>query len=89
MQTNTVEILPIGPDGELFQICDGELYAVLEMEGMGMPWDEVLERAALHPDIVAYLTFWLSHNGVLVGSPHPPHLFWEDVARDVPAARLL
>ncbi|GGJ13973.1 hypothetical protein [Neoroseomonas lacus] len=89
MQIDKIEILPIGPEGELFQISDGELYALLETEGMGMPWDDLIDRATLHPDICDYMIRWLSQHGVLVGSPHPPHLVWDDLAHDVAAARLL
>jgi hypothetical protein len=85
----TIEIIPVGPDGDLFQLCDGELYAHLEMEGIDMPWDDVLERVVLHPQVLAYIGHWVSHNGVLIGSQHPPRLYWKDIARDVPAARLL
>ena len=87
MQSNTIEILPVGPDGELLQICDGELDAHLDMDGTDVPWDDLLERVVLHPDIIAYLVRWVSDNGVLLGSPHPPRVYWDDLAREVPAAR--
>lgn len=89
MAAKQIEILPVGPDGTLFQVCDGKLFGLLEMDDTGMPWDDVRERITLHPDVTRYLRSWLNANGVLVGSQHAPHLSWHALEEKVPIARLL
>ena len=89
MHVDTLEVLPVGDGGDLFQICDGELYGHLEIAGADMPWDELLERITIHPEIITYLRAWLTGNGVLVGSRHPPRIMWNEMRAQVPAARFI
>ncbi|MBR0653378.1 hypothetical protein GXW78_27255 [Roseomonas terrae] len=89
MLSKEVEIIPIGPVGDLFQVTAGLVYAHLEMASVALPPDEAMERVVLHPDVIDFINQWVEENGVLLGTPHPPRLSWEEVRRQVPAARFL
>lgn len=89
METMAIEILRIGPDNALYQLCDGENFGVLEFDDDGAAPLPFNRRAAIaHPEVLAFVAHWLRYDGVLLGSPHPPRIQWKDIARQVPAARL-
>ncbi|NMJ41420.1 hypothetical protein GWK16_09230 [Roseomonas sp. JC162] len=71
-----LEVVCIGQDSSLFQICDGELYGIVEIDEQRRtsPWRDLALLS--HPAVAAYLGDWLSRHGILAGSPHPPRLRW-------------
>ncbi len=86
MQTADVEVLRIGPDLRLFQISDGERYGIVEIAEESPPLPFKRPSRLRDPTVQAYLGAWLEREGVLVGTPHPPRLHWEDVCCRVPRA---
>ncbi|MBR0649544.1 hypothetical protein GXW78_07725 [Roseomonas terrae] len=82
-----IEVLPVGPDGRLFQICDGERYGYVETDGIAERWQRGRDVICRHPSVIAYIGHWLSTDGVLVGSQHAPRLSWDDICLHVPEAR--
>lgn len=81
-----IEILRIGPDNALFQICDGRLFGQVHFgEDAPLPFSR---RARLEqPEVVSFLHDWLARDGALIGSQQPPRLSWQAVEDAVPAAR--
>lgn len=79
-----IEIIRLGRQGELFQICDGVNFGLVEFEGASPTHREQRLR---HPHVLAFLAKWLEDHGVLTGSSHPPRLEWIRVEMAVVAAR--
>jgi len=79
-----IEIIRLGRNNDLFQICDGAHFGLVEFEGTG-PTNR--EQRLRHPHVLAFLAKWLDKHGVLIGSQHPPRLEWVQVEMAVVAAR--
>lgn len=82
--TLAIEILRVGPNNDLFQICDGERFGLVEFDA-GDPAER--ERRLRHPHVLAYMQRWLQGEGALTGSQHPPRLEWIHIEIAVVAAR--
>jgi hypothetical protein len=79
-----IEVIPLGRNNDLFQICDGVHFGLLEFEETG-PTNRALRLR--HPHVLAFLARWLDEHGVLTGSQQPPRLEWIRVEMAVVAAR--
>jgi hypothetical protein len=76
-----IEVLPIGPDGDLFQVSDGERFGLLLMDGRHAGWEATRGTILARPDLVVMLDQWLQRHGVLVGSALPARIFWSELCR--------
>jgi hypothetical protein len=76
-----IEVLPIGPDGDLFQVSDGERFGLLLMDGRHAGWESTRGTILARPGIVSMLEQWLQRDGVLVGSPQPARIVWSELVR--------
>ncbi|MEO3475281.1 hypothetical protein AAFN86_25695 [Roseomonas sp. CAU 1739] len=89
MEIMTIEILRIGPDNALYQLCDGKNFGVLAFDDDATAPLPFHRRAAIErPAVLAFVAQWLMREGVLLGSPNPPRMRWTDIAEHVPCARL-
>ncbi len=82
-----LEILPVGSDGRLFQVCDGERFGHIEIEGGTWRWERGRDLIGRSPDVITFIVHWLDEEGVLIGSQNAPCLAWRTIEREVPAAR--
>lgn len=79
-----IEIIRLGKDDNLFQVCDGLLFGLVEFEGSRPSHREQHLR---HPHVVSFLAAWLEKNGILIGGQHPPRVEWIAIEMAVVAAR--
>lgn len=79
-----IEIIRLGRNNDLFQICDGVNFGLIEFEGTTPTHREQHLR---HPHVLAYLAKWLDEHGALTGGQNPPRLEWIRVEMAVVAAR--
>lgn len=82
-----LQILPVGATSGLFQVCAGQQFGHIEIEGFDDRWERGRDIIARRSDVITYVMLWLRKDGALVGSVHPPRLTWATICRDVPAAR--
>jgi hypothetical protein len=81
-----IEIIPIGPNGNLYQICDGERFGRLDMENGPASWQVAKRGLQQWPEVMDVLADWLEQDGVLVGSPHAAQICWTEVLRRISRA---
>lgn len=83
--TPAIEIIQLGPTGNLYQISDGERFGLVEFRPDSGP---NRRQRMMHPHVLAFLREWLDTHGVLTGSQQPPYLDWVQVEIAVVAARV-
>jgi hypothetical protein len=84
MSDFAMEVVRVGGDHRLYQISHGQNYGLLEIEPQHAAPALDRRRTLEEPDVRAVLVEWLNADGVLLGSPQPPRLRWDDLRRRVP-----
>ncbi|MBR0651473.1 hypothetical protein GXW78_17515 [Roseomonas terrae] len=74
--TAPIEIIRVGSDNNLFQVGNGEKFALVAFPGGGP--QRRLEQLR-QPQVERYLLVWLELQGVFNGSQKPPRLDWTEI----------